>query len=141
MKILLASSEVQPYSKTGGLADMVGALAKTLARRGHQVGLITPLYAGVHERFPQIKPLDLPLDLPMGGQAVQGEVWSVEPLRGLTIYFVAQPAFYERRELYRQAGADYPDNAERFIFFSKAVAHLVLNLPFRPDLLHLHDWQ
>ena len=52
MKILLASSEVHPYSKTGGLADMVGALAKALARDGHQVGLVTPLYAGIAERFP-----------------------------------------------------------------------------------------
>ena len=52
MKILIASSEVHPYSKTGGLADMVGALGKALARAGHRVGLITPLYAGVRERFP-----------------------------------------------------------------------------------------
>jgi len=55
VKVLLASSEVHPYSKTGGLADMVGALAKTLARSGHQVGLVTPLYSGIRERFPGLK--------------------------------------------------------------------------------------
>ena len=55
MRILLASSEVHPYSKTGGLADMVGSLAKTLAYAGHRVGIVTPLYAGIRERFPQLK--------------------------------------------------------------------------------------
>src|SRR5439155_11106185 len=141
MRILLASSEVHPYSKTGGLADMVGALAKTLARAGHQVGLVTPLYAGIRERFPALKPLGLPLDIRLGTQPVHGEVWGLEPLKRLTIYFVDQPAFYQRPALYQQNGADYPDNAERFIFFSKAVAHLALELPWKPELLHLHDWQ
>src|SRR6266446_8026464 len=141
MKILLASSEVHPYSKTGGLADMVGALAKTLARAGHQVGLVTPLYAGIRERFPAVKPLGLPLDFPLGAESVRGEVWGLEPVKGLTIYFVDQPAFYERSTLYQQHGADYPDNAERFIFFSKAVAHLALHLPWKPELVHVNDWQ
>jgi starch synthase len=141
MKILLASSEVHPYSKTGGLADMVGALAKTLARAGHRVGLVTPLYAGIREQCRELKPLGLPLDLPLNSKAVRGEVWSLEPANGLTIYFVEQPSFYQRPNLYQENGADYPDNAERFIFFSKAVAHLALHLPWKPELLHLHDWQ
>ena len=76
MRILLASSEVHPYSKTGGLADMVGALAKTLARAGHRVGVVTPLYAGIRERFPGLKQLDLPLELPLGAQTVRGEIWT-----------------------------------------------------------------
>src|SRR5258706_7306126 len=141
MKILLASSEAHPYSKTGGLADMVGALARTLANLGHQVGLVTPLYSGIRERFPQFKRLDLPLDFPLGPQRVQGEVWSLEPADRLTIYFIDQAAFYQRPELYQVQGVDYPDNAERFIFFSKAVAHLALYLPWKPELVHVNDWQ
>jgi starch synthase len=141
MKILLASSEVHPYSKTGGLADMVGALAKTLARAGEQVGLVTPLYLGIRERFPELKLLDLPIDLPLGRQRVRGEIWSLEPHPGLTIYFLDQPGFYQRPTLYQKYGVDYPDNAERFVFFSKAVAHLALHLPWKPDLVHVHDWQ
>ena len=141
MKILIASSEAYPYSKTGGLADMVGALAKTLAHLGHQVGLVTPLYSGIRERFPQLKQIDLPLDFPLGPTRVQGEVWSLETTDGLTIYFVDQPAFYQRPTLYQIQGVDYPDNAERFIFFSKAVAHLALQLPWKPELTHLNDWQ
>ena len=141
MRILLASSEVHPYSKTGGLADMVGALAKALAHAGHQVGVVTPLYAGIRERFPGLKQLDFPLDLPLGPRSVHAETWSLEPVQGLTVYFVDQPTFYERAGLYQEDGADYPDNAARFIFFSKAVAHLALHLPWQPEVLHLHDWQ
>ena len=141
MKILLASSEAHPYSKTGGLADMIGALARTLARLGHQVGLVTPLYSGIRERFPQLKRLDLALDFPLGAHRVQAEVWSLEPGDSLTIYFIEQAAFYQRSELYQIQGADYADNAERFIFFSKAVAHLAMHLPWKPEVVHLNDWQ
>ena len=141
MRILLASSEVHPYSKTGGLADMVASLAKTLARDGDRVGVITPLYAGIRERFPELKQLDLPLELPLGPLRVRGEIWSLEPIQGLTVYFVDQPAFYHRADLYQEEGIDYPDNAERFIFFSKAAAHLALRLAWEPEVLHLHDWQ
>jgi starch synthase len=140
MRILLASSEVHPYSKTGGLADMVGSLAKTLARDGHRVGIVTPLYAGIRERFPELKQLDLPLEFPLGPHRVCGETWSLEPIQGLTVYFVDQPAFYHRADLYQEDGVDYPDNAERFIFFSKAAVHLALHLDWQPEVLHLHDW-
>lgn len=141
MRILLASSEVHPYSKTGGLADMVGALAKTLARTGQTVGLVTPLYLGIRERFPELRRLELPLDVPLGTERVQGEVWCLEPMVGLTVYFIEQPGFFQRSTLYSKHGVDYPDNAERFIFFSKAVAHLALHLPWKPELVHVHDWQ
>jgi starch synthase len=140
VKILLASSELHPYSKTGGLADMVAALAKSLARHGHQVGVVTPLYLGIRERFPEIRRLDLPLDLPLGNLRVTGEIWTLQQ-ENLTVYFLDQPGFYQRPTLYQQFGIDFPDNAERFIYFSKVVAHLALHLPSKPELLHVHDWQ
>jgi len=96
MRILLASSEVHPYSKTGGLADMVGALAKTLARDGHRAGVVTPLYVGLRERFPGLKRLDWALELPLGARSVRAAVWGLEPIPGLTVYFVDQPAFFQR---------------------------------------------
>ena len=141
MKILLASSEVHPYSKTGGLADMVGALGKTLARAGHQIGVVTPLYAGVRERFPEMKPAGMDLELPLGPRRVSGCVWSLESSAGYTVCFVDAPEFYQRAGLYQEQGIDYADNAERFIFFSKAIAHLGLHLPWKPQVVHLHDWQ
>jgi starch synthase len=140
MRILLVSSEVHPYSKTGGLADMVGALCKSLARAGHQVGVVTPMYLGVREQLPQLKSF-LPLDLPLGAQQVHGEIWTLEPEPGLTIYFVDQPGFYQRTALYQVHNVDYPDNAERFIYLSKAAAFLALQLEWKPEIVHAHDWQ
>ena len=119
MRIPLASSEVYPYSKTGGLADMVGALAKSLARGGHEVAVVTPLYRGIKERFPKLQPCDFPLALSLGPATVRGQVWSVEAHERCTIYFVDQPEFFDRPSLYHHEGNDYPDNAARFIFFPK----------------------
>lgn len=141
MNILLASSEVHPYSKTGGLADMVGALAKTLARSGHQARVVTPLYRGVLENFPQIRREDWWLDLPLGARRVQADLYSLQVEDNLIAYFIRQPEFYDRNGYYMEDNAEYADNADRFIFFSKCVTHLARYLPWRPDLIHLHDWQ
>ena len=141
MKILLASSEVHPYSKTGGLADMAGSLAKALVRAGHKVAVLTPLYSGIRERFPGLKKFDWRIDLPLGNRRVQADILTVEPLPGLTIYFVDQPAFFNRPGLYTEKGADYSDNAERFIFFSKCVVQMARYLPWHPEIVHINDWQ
>ena len=120
---------------------MVGSLGKALARAGHQVGVVTPLYLGIPERFPNLKRQNIPLDVPLGMSRVAGEVWTLEAAPNLTIYFIDQPGFFQRPYLYQQYGVDYPDNAERFIFFSKAIAHLAFHLPWKPELVHVHDWQ
>ena len=78
MKILLASSEVHPYSKTGGLADMVGALGKALARAGHAVRIVTPLYRGILEKFPANQTEDWLFDLPLGARRVKAELFSLQ---------------------------------------------------------------
>jgi starch synthase len=141
MRILLASSEVHPYSKTGGLADMVGALGKALARSGHEARIVMPLYLGLRERFPKMRHLDWQFNLPLGQHRVQAELWSLEVESGLTVYFIDRPELYHRAALYQENGASYADNAERFIFFSKCVVHLARYLPWRPDIVHVHDWQ
>lgn len=141
MRILLASSEVHPYSKTGGLADMVGALAKYLAQAGQRVGVVTPLYSEIREKFPNIQSFPIRITLPLGPHFVQAEVWTLRPAENLTIYFIDQPGFYQRLGLYQDASLDYPDNAERFMFFSKCVAFLARNLDWQPEIVHVHDWQ
>ncbi len=141
MKLLLVSSELHPYSKSGGLADMVGALAKTLASQGHQVGVVTPLYRGIREKFPGIRKFEWILDLPLGPILGRGGVQIAEPAENLTVYFVEQNDFYDRPSLYTQGGTDYPDNAERFIFLAKAATNLARYLPWKPELVHVHDWQ
>ncbi|MDX1951376.1 MAG: glycogen/starch synthase, partial [Verrucomicrobiota bacterium] len=72
---------------------------------------------------------------------VSAEVWMHEPHPGLTVYFVDQPGYYDRGSLYQERGGDYADNAERFIFLSKAVAHMARYLDWQPEIVHLHDWQ
>ncbi|MFO1499699.1 MAG: glycogen synthase GlgA [Verrucomicrobiota bacterium] len=141
MRILLASSEVFPYSKTGGLADMVGALGKYLAEAGHEVVLVTPLYRMVRAAVPALEKQSIRLNLPLGNEMVRAELLMLKPADRLTVYFVQQPAFYDRRSLYGEAGQDYPDNAERFIFFAKCAAQLARRPSWRPDIVHAHDWQ
>jgi len=142
MKILLASSEVHPFSKTGGLADMVVALGKSLATAGHRVGIVTPLYRGIRKKFPTIKSTYFRLDLPLGHLGAQGELMHYEMAPNLTIYFVDQPGFYDRASLYGEGGADYPDNAARFVYLSKCVVQIAKHFPvWKPDLVHIHDWQ
>ncbi len=141
MKILLASSEVHPFSKTGGLADMVGALGKALARAGHEARTVTPLYRGIRERFPQMRRVDWLFDLPLGDRQVRAALWSLEMEKGAMAYFIEQPDFFDRAGIYLENDVSYPDNAGRFIFLSKCVAHLARYLPWRPDMVHVHDWQ
>jgi starch synthase len=141
MKILLASSEVHPFSKTGGLADMVGALGKALAHAGHEARIVTPLYHGIREKFPEIRRVDWEFDLPMGTGRAQAGLFSLEIGKGLAVYFIDQPEFFDRVSLYEENNRSYADNAERFIFFSKCVAHLARYLAWRPDVVHVHDWQ
>jgi starch synthase len=140
MRILSASSEVLPYSKTGGLADMAGALAKFMARAGHKVGVVTPLHGGMRKQWPAMRLLDWKLELPLGRERVAGKVWTLEAAPNLTIYFIEQERFFDRPGIYQERGKDYSDNAERFAFFSKSVAHLARYLPWAPQIVHLHDW-
>jgi starch synthase len=141
MKILLASSELFPYSKTGGLADMSGALAKYLAGAGQEVIAVTPLYRSVREKQLRFEKPVLRLKLPLGPQVVSAQILALKPMDGLVTYFIDHPAFFDRPGLYGEAGHDYPDNAERFVFFAKCVAHLARDPEWRPDIVHVHDWQ
>ena len=124
MNILHASSEVFPYSKTGGLADATAALAKAQATAGHAVTLVTPLYRGIREKFDGLKPL--------GRARMPAKVWRLEPSPNLTVLFIDEPEWFDRDGPYGHA-----DDAERFIFFSKCVAHLAR----QAEIVHAHDWQ
>lgn len=140
MRILLASSEVHPYSKTGGLADSVGAFAKALARAGHEVAVVTPLYRGVRDRFPAMKPVDWRFDHLLGSKRENAELLALDPSERLRVYFLNKPEYFDRAGLYGENGSDYWDNGARFVFFSKCVAHLARYLPAKPEVLHVHDW-
>lgn len=136
MKILMAASEVEPFSKTGGLADILGALPPQLASRGHQVSVVTPLYRSVQLFEPAVL-LDS-LTITVGPDAHVVRVLTVAN-DGVTYYFVDYPPFFDRDGFYGTPAGDYDDNAFRFLLFSKAVIEIARLAP--PDVIHCHDWQ
>jgi starch synthase len=141
MKVLLASSEALPYSKTGGLADMVGSLAKALAGTGVQVVLVTPLYRGVADSVPDLTAFRSGIPLRLGDRTVEAAFWRSSPQEGVEVFFVDQASFYDRPALYQEHGEGYPDNAERFIFFSHCVVWAAEQFAADADVVHVHDWQ
>lgn len=141
MKILLASSEVYPFSKTGGLADMVGALGRALVKAGHEAVIITPLYRGIREKFPAMRRVDWRFDLPLGARHVQAELWELNRDGEAKTYFIDHAGYFFRNGIYLENHISYADNAERYIFFSKCVVNLARYLPWHAELVHVHDWQ
>jgi starch synthase len=141
MHVLLATSELNPYSKTGGLADMVSALARALAGTGLQVSVVTPLYRGMTKTYPGIEPTSWRLGIPMGDGLVEGRFHCQKPSPNLTLWFVEQAGFFDRPGLYGEVGRDYSDNSARFIFLSRAALILARHLPEPPKVVHCHDWQ
>ncbi len=140
LKVLMVASEAAPFAKTGGLADVVGSLPPALQSLGHDVRLVMPWYRAVRKVTGQIRASRRKLSVPMGGRVFQVGYRSVEN-RGVQIYFIDLPEFYDRPGLYGDMGSDYPDNAERFGLLSRAALELTRELGFAPDVIHAHDWQ
>lgn len=139
VKILLVSSEVAPFAKTGGLADVAGALPKALRQLGHDVRIVMPAYRGVLSRFP-FAVTGISIQVPVGGFTEQADVLQGE-IAGVPVYLLDHPAYFNREGLYGSAAGDFPDNAERFGFFCHAALELCKWLDFVPDVIHGNDWQ
>jgi starch synthase len=142
MKVVHVASELFPYVKTGGLADAVGALSATLAAKGHEVSVFVPGYstALAHPGAAQAGQR-LRLKVEMGDHFVSGDVRSFSPAKNLTVYLVCREEYFERRTPYGTGERDYEDNAERFIFFCKAVVETLRLADMQADIVHCHDWQ
>lgn len=151
LKILMVTSEAVPYAKTGGLADVAGALPGELARLGHQVGLVIPRYgpatgqADGFGSFTEWVRLTVPSASGPVSTVIERGVLRGSQLDGaVQVYAVRYDPFFDRKGLYQENGADYPDNLDRFAFFCRAVMELVpalVDAGWAPDLLHAHDWQ
>ena len=143
MKIAEASSEIVPYAKTGGLADVVGTLPLYLEKAKQEVSMFIPLYKSVITSGFDIKLMDVTLDIPIGDAVHTGYLWKgVHPdSKDITVYFIQHDEYYHRDALYGTESGDYPDNSERFIFFSRAVIEVIKRLELSIDVLHCHDWQ
>lgn len=142
MKILMASSEVVPYAKTGGLADVCGALPGELEKLGHEVVIFMPLYQCVLEKSDDLNKLDIQLEIPIGNKVEPAQL-RTSKLTGtnVSIYFVEHSDYFDRSGLYGESGRDYPDNCERFTFFCRTILEAVRVLEIAPDIIHLNDWQ
>ncbi len=138
MRITFAASECVPFSKTGGLADVVGALPGALAQLGHQVSVFVPKYRQTKLEKPTtvLRSVTVPFD----DQYRFCTVLDGGIVSGVQFYFIDYPPYFDRDALYGTSLGDYRDNAERFALFSRAVleASKILGVP---DVFHCHDWQ
>jgi starch synthase len=122
VKIVFCSSEVFPFAKTGGLADVASALPLALAKKGCQVKVFMPFYKSV-------KPDKVYPD------------YGYSKTKKVEFYFIKNDEYFKRDHIYGTPKGDYPDNLERFSFYSKGVLELVKKLGFKPDIIHVNDWQ
>lgn len=142
MKIVHVASEMYPYMKTGGLADAVGALASALADKGHEVAVFIPGYRAALEHKDAAGAVrKLKLKVEMADGYCSGEVRMFSPRARLQVYLVCREEFFDRRAPYGNGERDYEDNAERFVFFCKAVVEMLRLGDLQADIVHCHDWQ
>ena len=142
MDVAIVASEAVPFAKTGGLADVAGALPPALARLGHNVSLFLPGYSQARRAGVELRPTGVAFPVDMAGRAVEARVLTARlPGSDVDVYFIDQPAYFDRDGLYQHLGADYGDNCERFAFFSRAVITAIGKLGRVPDIIHCNDWQ
>ena len=149
LNLLMVSSEAVPYAKTGGLADVTGALPLELAKLGHDVILLLPHYRCLSESGRSFGSVcRLPVPTPQGLVDTRIEEDVIPVGTGdcrVRVWTIRNEAFFDRSGLYQDRGSDYPDNLDRFSFFCRAaievMAHLRTARQWNTHLLHLHDWQ
>ncbi|MDP4098659.1 glycogen synthase GlgA [Paenibacillus sp. P96] len=134
MNILFAAAEVHPFIKTGGLADVIGALPKALLKAGNDVRVILPKYSGIPESYQKNMKQVALKQVQMGWR---NQYCGIEQLTldGVKVYFVDNEYYFARDGIY-----GYMDDGERFSFLNKAILDVLPDLGFKPDILHCHDW-
>jgi starch synthase len=137
MNILMVASEATPFAKTGGLADVLGALPPALQALGEQVAVVLPAYRqNYYPRTPReaYRNLGIPL-----GRGYRADIYETSE-RSVTWYFVDCPPLFDRDGIYGAGGADFADNSIRFAVLSMAAIGVARHL-FQPNIIHMHDWQ
>jgi len=149
MRIVIVASEVVPFSKTGGLADVAGALPSALSKLGNDVLVITPLYAAARENCERLnlelkECTDSILRFPIGGAEAEGRILTSSlPGSNVPVYLLENGRYYNRPGLYSDPddNSDYADNSERFLFLSRGALEACKVLGIQPDVFHCNDWQ
>ncbi len=138
-QILFVTSEVYPFSKTGGLADVLGILPLTLQRMGYQVGVVTPLYGRMASGDYQIRLIldNCPVDYPWPG--VSADIYLAD-YHGVQVFFIDRGEYFDRKQYYCTYKGEFFDNCERFIFFARAALQFARKLETPPQIIHANDW-
>ena len=141
LQILFVTPEAVPFAKTGGLADVAGALPKSLRALGCEIKLVMPYYRMVKDSGLPLQYFSDKIEIPIGYEKLKAEIYQGRLNQDIPVYFIGREEFFDRPHLYGTAKGDYFDNAERFIFFSKAVFLFCQHLGLSPDIIHHHEWQ
>ena len=139
ISVLIASPEISPYAKSGGLGDVIASLPAALAAAGVGVSLVMPAYRSVLNGGYTMEETGIRLSVPVARRREVAEVLRITTGDGIPVYLVRADRYFDRDHLYGSPEGDYPDNAERFVFFSRAVLELTKFL--QPRVLHANDWQ
>ena len=141
---MIASPEAVPYAKTGGLADVAGALPKALAALGHNIKLILPLYSQVDRAKYNLRRFAAGLSAEVAGKREYFDIYEGDTgTTGFAAWFIEHERYFNRPELYRDpaTGKDWTDNDERYAFFARAVLESCRASDFSPHIIHCNDWQ
>lgn len=142
MRIILASSEVVPFAKTGGLADVCGSLPIQLEKLGHEVTVFLPAYSQTQNCGLEIKETGVDFEIPVGAKLPRGSLLQSQlPDSNVRVYLIKQSDYFEREGIYSENGEDYADNCARFSFFCRSVLEAIRIKELKPDLIHANDWQ
>ncbi len=141
MKIMMIASECVPFAKTGGLADVVGALPIALRALGHEVIVVMPKYGSIAVQKHKIAPFFQQMSVWMGNAEEWCAVYATT-MDGVPVYFIEEDKYFARSGLYHDdAFNDYGDNPRRFAFLTRTALQLARDMGFAPDIVHAHDWQ
>ena len=124
MKILVASSEMTPFARTGGLADAVTELTSELVRLGHDVSVVIPYYRSIREGKSPRRRARIRFNVQIGNAGIPAEVFETKTSEGVQVFLVARDEYFDRSGFYGVDGRDYQDNSARFIYFTKSVVEL-----------------
>ena len=136
LRVLFCSSEAVPFAKTGGLADVAGALPPALASLGHDVRLALPKYSTIDSGKIESRAVGKPFEVRLGADSVTVKIEVSDAIPGVPTYLVDCPAYFDRDGLYGQ-----PDDAQRFALFCRAMLQFIENDDWKPEVIHGNDWQ
>lgn len=139
-KVVFIASEIYPFSKTGGLGDVLGSLPLTLRRMGVDVAVITPFYGRLSTGEFKLRLISSRCPVGYPWAPITAEIYMAD-YYGLPVYFIQRGEYFDRRFYYNTHEGDYFDNCERFIFFCRACLEWARRMDMAPRLIHVHDWQ